>query len=533
MNPSVPLTAETFAAFLKCRYKAYLKLKGEAGETSDYLRTQADLSRRYQAVVREALLKQAGGAVESPPRLADAVRSGVVLIMDATVADGGLSCHIDALEKEDGESPRYRPVLFFHREKVTADDRLLLAFEASVLGRVQGQTPRRGRIIHGRTLQSRRVELASLAAPVEGVVGQLRELASAAKPPRLVLNSHCAECEFRQRCHAEAIDKDDLSLLGGLSTKEITKLNARGIYSVAQYSHTFRPRKARKDGPAGARPRLPLSLQALAIREGTVYAAEKPTLPAASVQAFLDVEGLPDEGFHYLIGLVVRDGDARREFSFWADRRQDEAGIWASFLQAIDSLGDFALFHYGSYETDFVRKMSRAYGGDPELLRRIEARSINVLSLIYSRVFFPVHSNDLKSIAACLGFRWSAEDASGLQAVAWRRDWEATAADTFKQQLVSYNQEDCLALERLVTFLASVGREDAARAGPAVAAVEDVRQGSPGNFGRKQYFFPALARITKCSYFDYQRERILFRTSPLLKKYARTRECGHLRKRGE
>ncbi len=69
--------------------------------------------------------------------------------------------------------------------------------------------------------------------------------------------------------------------------------------------------------------------------------------------------------------------------------------------------------------------------------------------------------------------------------------------------------------------LAAAAWGDAGGAGPRVAAVEDIRQGPPGNFGRKQFALPELARITKCSYFDYQRKRVLFRTSPLVKKALR------------
>jgi predicted RecB family nuclease len=536
MDPSPLLTDEVFAAFLKCRYKAYLKLHGASGEKSDYEKVQAGLAIDYRAAATEDLVRRHSGvaAVQGLTSLPDAFRSGAALITDATVSDAGESCRLDALEKVAGEPASYRPVLFVRGEKFTADDRLLLAFGASVLARVQGAEPATGKVVHGKGFKASRVDLATLAGPAREAVGQIRDLAGSPKPPPLVLNKHCGECEFRRRCRAAAVERDDLSLLGGLSAKEIAKLNGRGIFSVAQYSHTFRPRKARKRAPAGTpTPRQPLSLQALAIREGTVYVAEKPSLPAAGVHAYLDVEGLPDENFHYLIGLLVREGDARREYSFWADRRQDEARIWDSFLRAVGPLGDFVLFHYGSYEADFLNTMARRHGGDPELLRKIQARSVNVLSLLHSRVFFPVYANDLKSVARHLGFRWSAEEASGLQSVVWRYGWEAAGGEGLKRRLLTYNREDCLALERVVAFLSAVAGDppdDAEGTGPRVAAVEDIKQGPPGNFGKRNYFFPELARITKCSYFDYQRKRILFRTSPLLKRYARPGGGGRKKK---
>jgi predicted RecB family nuclease len=67
-------------------------------------------------------------------------------------------------------------------------------------------------------------------------------------PPDLVLNRHCGQCEFQSRCHKQARGKDDLSLLGGMSGKERKKFHDKGIFTVTQLSHTFRPRRRRRDG---------------------------------------------------------------------------------------------------------------------------------------------------------------------------------------------------------------------------------------------------------------------------------------------
>ena len=59
--------------------------------------------------------------------------------------------------------------------------------------------------------------------------------------PSFRLNVHCKICEFQESCIAAAKEKDMLSLLKGLSGKEIDALNKRGIFTVTQYSYTFRP----------------------------------------------------------------------------------------------------------------------------------------------------------------------------------------------------------------------------------------------------------------------------------------------------
>ena len=61
-------------------------------------------------------------------------------------------------------------------------------------------------------------------------------------PPDLVLIPHCAECEFQTRCRQKAEEKDDLSLLSGMTEKERRNLHDKGIFTVTQLYYTFRPR---------------------------------------------------------------------------------------------------------------------------------------------------------------------------------------------------------------------------------------------------------------------------------------------------
>jgi predicted RecB family nuclease len=524
MNPSPSLNDDLLAAYLKCPYKAYLKLRGAAGEQSEFERMQARRMAEYRTAARQALLRARGLEIGTQPTspLRDAIRSGATLILDATLSDADESCHLDALElaagKAVGPCGVYAPVLFTPQEHVTRDDRVRLAFGAAILARIQGAQPDCGRIIHVRQFKSSRVGLVTLSGPARDAADQIRALGQSATPPPLVLNRHCAECQFRRSCRAAAVEKDDLSLLRGLSPKDIAGLNRRGIFTVTQYSYTFRP--GRMKHAAGGK--YDHSLQALAVREQTTYVARRPELPGGVTRLYLDVEGLPDEDFYYLIGLTVEEGDCRRHFSYWADNPADEASIWRSFLEVMGRVGDFCLFHYGSYETHFVEKMGARHGGDPDLLARIKARSVNVLSLIYARVYFPVHANDLKSVAGCLGFRWSDPDASGLQAIVWRREWKDSRKEAPKRRLLTYNQEDCSALAGVVVMLRSLGDEPGRQADGRlrVAGVADAGAACRHRFGATQFAQPEFARITKCAYFDYQRNKVLCRTSPALKKAA-------------
>src|SRR5262249_39916833 len=158
------------------------------------------------------------------------------------------------------------------------------------------------------------------------------------------------------------------------------------------------------------------------------------------------------------------------------------------------------------YERDFLAAMRARHGGDPDLLARLEKGGVNVLSLIYSRVYFPSHGNDLKGVAGCLGFRWSYPEASGLQAIAWRHAWLDRRGEDAKQQLLLYNQEDCEALLKVTDFLRSLTTTPhaAGENGPRVAGTEEAGGRFARCFGMKRFALPEFAGLTKRAYFDYQ-----------------------------
>ena len=512
------MTDDIVGSLLKCQYKAHLKLHRAAEEPSEYQQLQTRLAAEYRLAARREMLRtrDPAAALISPASLAEALHCRPALILDVVVDHAYQSCRLDALERTPGEA--FTPILFSQHQRITADDRLRLAFGASVLARVQGREPQTGRIVHGPQFRSTRVSLPILAAPVRDVIDQIRAIREAATPPPLVLNRHCPECEFRQSCRARAVEKDDLSLLRGLSAKEIAGLNGRGIFTVTQFSHTFRPGRLKRVKETGGRHEH--ALQALAVREKTVYVARRPRLPDGKVRAYLDIEGLPDRDFYYLIGLSVEDGAGGRRASFWADREADEGSMWNAFLEAVRGLGDdFALYHYGSYETHFLERMQERHGGDPELLARLKVRAVNVLSAIHSQIYFPTHANDLKSVAGCLGFRWSAADASGLQSIVWRHAWEETGDEVTKARLLTYNQDDCSALAVVTAAVLSFGADSppAVTTGLPVAGIDEIPSPYHRKYGNSTFALAAFASITQCAYFDYQRDKVLCRTNPAVK----------------
>jgi predicted RecB family nuclease len=536
------ITRDVLEAYLQCRTKGHLKLAGEAGDKSDYEVLMAETRERVRlaATARLRARHQEGEVLQGVAATPEVLRRGVPLILDAIVEDADFCVRFDGLQRAAGPSSlgefHYVPVLFHEAEKASKEHRALLELLGLILGIVQGRDPACGILIHGRGCETRRPKLQPGGRQARRALEELKELRGGGTLPRLTLNGHCQVCEFRQRCRAEATAKDDLSLLRGMSQKEIEKHRKRGIATVTQFSHSYQPGRRGKRRAAKAR-KHDHALQALALREKKVYVLDAPAIPQGSVALYLDVEGLPDQGFDYLIGLVAVSGGTCTTYSFWADDRSQEQAIWAECVRVIEGFGDCILYHYGRYESRFLDRMRKSARNEEEAAAadRIRARSCNVLAAIHSHVYFPTWSNGLKDVGTFLGAAWSAPNASGVQSMAWRLAWESCRDEALKQRLVEYNREDCLALRRVTEFVLSLGEgggATAGQAGSAVAFVQDIEQPVGFRFGKSEFFCPELAHINRCAYSDYQRDKVYLRTNPAMRKsLRRTKRIGQKRPR--
>src|SRR5262249_23087775 len=149
-------------------------------------------------------------------------------------------------------------------------DRLLAAFNTFVFCKSRGVHIDLTRIIYSDNKSTLSLKASALFRDVSKRIKKVADLLSNSSPPELILNSHCPECEYRDHCRKIATEKNDLSLLGGLTEAERTRVNKKGIFTVHQLSYTFRPRRRAKR--FAARPeRYHHSLKALAIREGKTY----------------------------------------------------------------------------------------------------------------------------------------------------------------------------------------------------------------------------------------------------------------------
>jgi predicted RecB family nuclease len=529
------ITDKLFDAFLKCQTKAHLLSCAAAGAG----RASHPISDWQQRLASEFKQECSEMLTAVDPRACfmgtlathDLTHGHHPLIIGPIVIFEDTEAHIHALELVEPSKKtrhnRYMPIRFTPSEKITKHHRLQLAFDAFVLAKASGRVPISGKIIHGRRKRAFSIKLNGLIGEVESLVAKMRLVLASDTPPDLILIGHCSECEFEARCRSNAVQNDNLSLLGGISSTEIQKLRSRGIFTVTQLSYTFRPRKKTKRS-LNKQTRYHHALKALAIREKKIFVTGAWQQNEEQTPVYLDVEGIPDRKFYYLIGMRFLLGTSLVQRSFWANDADGEETIWREFLQAIEEIHNPQLIYYGSYETVFLKNMKSRYGdaGQKKIsVDRLMENGCNILSIIYGNIYFPTYSNGLKDIATLLGFKWSTPMPSGQRSLLLRHVWEVSGDVHAKQELVAYNADDCEALESVVKIIQQVipagGGTPAAVRYPGATDIDTLKPSWPYTLGRVEFALPELALINRCAYWDYQRDRIYIRSNPRLRRAAK------------
>ncbi len=161
--------------------------------------------------------------------------------------------------------------------------------------------------------------------------------------------------------------------------------------------------------------------------------------------------------------------------------------------------------------------MSKRHGIQESQLNKPIAESVNILSILYGQIYFPLFSNGLKETAAFLGFNWTDTDCSGLLSIAWRQLWENTHDRFIKEKLIRYNAQDCEGLELLADTIRRIEKFN---------QVSPIDQHSDENIIRadfekypiksKWHIFTSpvssLEYINSAAHWNYQRNRVYART---------------------
>jgi hypothetical protein len=295
-----------------------------------------------------------------------------------------------------------------------------------------------------------------------------------------------------------------------MSEQEIVRQNSRGIFTVS-------PTLLHLSGPAEEQEGQEAGFPRVVRVAGPGHPGEQDPHPrqlchpACAHDIYLDIEGLPDKNSYYLIGLVVVGNGVQRRLSYWADGEVDQVAIFRKLLEKLGQYSEYALFHFGDYETRALRRIRcRLPGEQQEQVDKVLVRAVNVLldhppacllpdALMQPEGHWPFHR-----------LRLVRSRRLGPSSVAWRMSWERSGAESLKEKLLRYNSEDCLALKAVVDLLTQIapvgpvgtGGGVATLTSPAVVHTEDLPK-APGR--RHQFREEGLqpsgfTNVNQCAY---------------------------------
>ena len=537
MDTNKQITAAVFSAFLKCPLKAYLLSVGDTAPGTFF----ADIKSRISSMYSAAATCRLRPGVRTTAYLDFEELWGNLDYRDITyhvncetaVYHVALPTDIPArLHRQNPSlSTRFVPVLYIPWDKPDLSDSMALSFGALALSHATGILADTGILIYGSDFRHKTVNIGGHITGTRQVIDTILTSRRGQEPPPLVLNRHCAVCDFQPRCRGLAIEQDDLSLLTAMTVKDRTKCKAKGVLSIVQLSYGYRPRRRKRTRPdaessAKSAKRAPPEarndhkLKALAIKKNQIHVVGSPSLKIDGIPTFLDVEGMPDRDFYYLIGLRFECRGEQVEKSFWADRLNDERDMWESCLETLKEIGNAQIVTYGAYEIRFLKQMKDRYVITPDdaaFVDRLIETLVNLVGCIYGKIYFPTYSNSLKEVGRYLGFEWTWPLASGAAAPLLRRNWELEANEELKRALIGYNMEDCRAAATVADALLRI-----CDSGTSAINIASLEVGFQRTFGKFDSALPEFAQINSAAYWNYQRSKVYARTEKAIQRAVKT-----------
>jgi predicted RecB family nuclease len=521
IGPTAAISAATFSAYLKCPTKALLLAQGERPADTFFTHVEQEISNAYRTTVKnipsiDFCDLTRGTRIEKTPTFVDSTTAYYITGPSEAIEADGVKTQMHCGE--------YIPILRLPWEKVGQSDELLVSFCALAIGQATGtKIPPFGKIVREQRIKT--VETAELLQKTRQIIEAIVSGCKDELPRHVRLNKHCSVCDFQARCRDVAISQEDLTLLGAMTVKERAKCAEKGITTITQLSYGYRPRRRRltkkTESPSTPALKHDHKLKALAIKKAQIHVVGLPELSIDGTPVFIDVEGAPDRDFFYLIGLRYRARNRAIERSFWANKSQDEFTIWDAFLHTLKEIDNPRLIHYGAYERRFLRLMrDRWTDNDSAFIDGIAERSINLISSIYGIIYFPTYENSLKEIARWLEFSWSWPRASGSGAIILRRYWEITRDEELKRQLVTYNMEDCRAVELLTDTIKRIcdNSEDNDHSRVKAVNVGALEVSFSRTFGKFAGALPEFDKINAAAYWDYQRTKVYVRSDKKIRR---------------
>ncbi|MEK7583602.1 MAG: TM0106 family RecB-like putative nuclease [Patescibacteria group bacterium] len=324
--------------------------------------------------------------------------------------------------------------------EIKDEHKFQLAFYSVILERIQGVLPREAYIINA-------------AGEEQGFVvddfldyfhltrERIERVLEGEKPPPF-LKSSCKQSPWYSLCLEDTKGCDDVSLVHRLSQNDQRRLYELGIHTVKDLAVAKMDDLASQLEDWQFDKILRFHNQANVLLTNEPMILKKPDFPVVATEIYFDIESDPTGGIDYLLGVLIKRGTKTEYQAFLAKDKHDEERIWREFLNFLEGLDDFVIYHYSYYERQVFDRFAKEYGISLELDAKFKSHAIDLLKITTEAVVLPLYFYSLKDVAKYLGFQWQSQDAGGAESVVWYNEYLKTKDPAILDKILKYNEDD-------------------------------------------------------------------------------------------
>ena len=502
LNGDVHLNATDLVGYTNCTYLAGLDLQVSQGRLAkpkkwdpflDILRERG--FRHEQAFIDH--LKAGGSAIttiegvditaSSVAATFAAMSAGAEIITQAALQDGRWSGRADILRKVETPS-RFGSWSYEVTDTKLARETkggtiLQLCLYSDLLREMQGLLPETAYVVAPWTaFVAKPFRIADYAAYFR----KAKLATELATSGQLTVDSypepidHCDVCRWFDSCDKRRRDDDHLSFVAGISRNQMTELKENGVETLAVLAALpaalpWKPKRGAVQSyeKIGAQARIQLAAREQGELKFELLPLEPKLglcmLPAPSEgDIFFDLEGDPfigEHGLEYLFGYSYLEGQQElRHEAHWALDRAQEKEAFERFIDFVmaqrTTYPNLHIFHYAPYEPAALKRLMGRYATrESEIDDLLRGHVfVDLYSVVRNAVRASVESYSIKRLEAFYGYqRIVPLSEANLALYSLQAGLEladaASITDEEKQQVQSYNQDDCFSTLALRDWL--------------------------------------------------------------------------------
>lgn len=292
----------------------------------------------------------------------------------------------------------------------------------------------------------------------------------------------CSFCRWQEFCHNKWQQDNHLSLVAGIKSSQIDKLNSSGIYTVKELANLINNAKiAGISQDVINRLSAQASLQSHKLTTGEDKFAILPLqqergfnrlpLPIKG-DLFFDMEGDPlyPNGLEYLFGIYYLPNNASDYVfkAFWAHDHEQERETLRCFIEFLSNHlaanPNAYIYHYNHYETTALKRLTSRYAIGEEHLDNLlrKQKFVDLYKVVREGIRISEPSYSIKNLEVFyMGKRNSAVATAGDSIVVYNQ-WREIQDDKLLEQIAECNEIDCISTQKLRDWLLTLKPSDCA-----------------------------------------------------------------------